>query len=125
MSNNCRPEISGSSAGSGEGGIDSYVPLAATTTVDPVDNDGQIRLTLRPAVDVKNVQWRSAGVVDDACADMEAWTKLKKASYRKGQPIKILLAASEFAALCVEVAGQSQKNAKWDTNSSRIIVGGN
>lgn len=100
-----------------------YVPVAAAAQIASVADDEKIRLILRPAIDVKNVQWRSADVVDGACTKFGESHNMRKSSYRKGQPIKIILPESETGELCVEVAAQSQRTTKWEKIFSRVIVG--
>ena len=100
-----------------------YVPLAVANTIEPVDNDGKIRFVVRPAIDVENVQWRVADVVDGACGQMGAWEKPRKSSYKKGQPITFILPEREGAELCMEMAARSEKTAEWEKKLSRVIVG--
>lgn len=108
----------------GDRGIERYVPIAVTTTANPVNNDGQIRLTLRPGIDVKNVQWSVSEVVDDVCSQLGDRNKLQKSLYREGQPIKIILPESDGGELCVEVKAQSQKHPDtWETKLIRVVVG--
>jgi len=100
-----------------------YVPVTATSTLKPIAPDGKIRLYLRASVDVINVQWRSADVVDGNCAAMSAWNKLAKTSYYTGEAIEIILPTSATGAVCIEVTAQDKNDAQWlPTPMLRVAV---
>ena len=102
----------------------SYVPVVVASQLKPAKPDGKIRLYLRASVDVINVQWRSADVVNGNCADMSkiAYNNLSKASYRTGEAIEIILPASATGEICVEAAAQDKNDAKWLKQPARVVV---
>lgn len=100
-----------------------YIPVKAMSKLNPVDTDGEIRLYVRPTVDVNNVQWRSGDIKNGATSGLSEYKIIDPATYSPGEAIEIVLPPSKTGELYIEVAAQIQDAADWLNVSANILVG--
>ena len=91
---------------------DWYVPVDIVGRNPPPESP---RLLLRASVEISEVDWRYAPVIDDRCGKMTGWEQLDEpAGFSAGEAIPIQLPdKSQGRKLCLEVAARGLDSGSW------------
>lgn len=100
-----------------------YVPIEIASSMLSTTEETSIYVYLRASIDVMNVRWRFANVLEDGtCAKADAWIRPKKQKYRSGDRIVCKVPYGITGEVCITVKAESQEGDVSLRCKERIIL---
>jgi len=99
-----------------------YIPVLALMLGELTPAELPVQVSLRPSIDVEDLQWRYCEVKNGSRSDLTNWMSVDPSAYLAWKPIRIVLPPSATGKLYVEVAARDQKTGRWLKKTLRVMV---